>query len=138
MIIYDLRCANDHKFEGWFKDRAAFEQQRDQKLVTCPVCGNTDTRIVPHSVNVVGRERETVGEKRPSAISPLEYLRLLHEFIDKHFENVGDRFADVAIKIHYGEDERRNIRGTTTPEDEETLREEGIPFVKIPFPKFDA
>jgi len=65
-------------------------------------------------------------------------LKVLHDFLVKNFEDVGERFADVALKIHYGEEERRNIRGTTTPEEEENLREEGVPFVKVPLPKFDA
>lgn len=138
MIIYDLRCPNDHKFEGWFQDRKAFEMQREQKLLTCPVCGSTDIDIVPHSLKVLGKERNTVEEHRAQAISPMGYLKMLNDFIERNFEDVGNRFADVAIKIHNGEDERRNIRGTTTPEEEETLREEGVPFLKFPVPKFDA
>ena len=51
---------------------------------------------------------------------------------------MGDRFAEVAIRIHQGEEEKRNIRGTTTKDEEETLREEGINFIKIPAPKFDS
>jgi hypothetical protein len=51
---------------------------------------------------------------------------------------VGDRFAEVALKIHRGEESKRNIRGITTDKEEVTLREEGVEFVKIPVPKFDS
>jgi len=42
------------------------------------------------------------------------------------------------LKIHYGEEEKRNIKGTSTPEEEETLKEEGVQFIKIPLPKMDS
>jgi hypothetical protein len=51
---------------------------------------------------------------------------------------VGNRFADVALKIHYGEEEKRNIKGTTTAQEEDNLKEEGVQFVKIPVPKMDS
>ena len=51
---------------------------------------------------------------------------------------MGDKFAEVALRIHHGEEDGRNIRGTTTGSEEETLREEGVQFIKIPLPKFDG
>jgi len=62
----------------------------------------------------------------------------LHQQIDKYFDDVGEQFAEVAVRIHRGEEDRRNIRGVTTEREEETIREEGVPFVKIPVPKFDS
>ena len=56
----------------------------------------------------------------------------------KNFDDVGERFAEVALKIHRGEEQKRNIRGVTTDKEEETLREEGVEFMKIPAPKFDS
>jgi hypothetical protein len=38
------------------------------------------------------------------------------------------------LKMHYGVAEQRNIRGTSSPEEEKTLKEEGIEFIKIPIP----
>jgi hypothetical protein len=63
---------------------------------------------------------------------------MFHEFLNKHFDDVGERFAEVALKIHRGDEEKRNIKGTTTPQEEDTLREEGIEFLKIPVPKLDS
>ena len=63
---------------------------------------------------------------------------MFHQYINKNFEDVVNKFAEVALKIHYGEEEKRNIRGTTTPQEEDSLKEEGVSFIKIPIPKMDS
>jgi len=92
---------------------------------------------MPSSLTVMGRDNKADGVKEME-LSPMRALQLFNEYIDKNFHDVGDRFAEVAIRIHQGEEEKRNIRGTTTKDEEETLREEGINFIKIPAPKFDS
>jgi len=138
VIIYDLRCDHGHKFEGWFQDRQAFETQRAGKLITCPRCGSMEMEIVPASVALLGREKDPVTMHGDVEISPLKYLKQLHQQIDKYFDDVGEQFAEVAVRIHRGEEDRRNIRGITTAREEDALREEGVPFVKIPVPKYDS
>ncbi len=138
MIIYDLRCDHGHKFEGWFQDRQAFETQRSGKLITCPVCGGMETEIVPPSVMQLGKDKGPAKKRTDGEVSPLKYLEQLHRQIDKYFDDVGEQFTEVALRIHRGEEDRRNIRGVTTARDEEVLREEGVPFVKIPVPKLDS
>lgn len=138
MIIYDLKCRDGHKFEGWFKDRGAFEEQRLQKLIACPVCGNTEAVLIPSSVAVRGRDSRSAATTTQNGEPPLKLLRALQEHIHKNFDNVGEKFAEVALRIHHGEEESRNISGTATGSEEETLREEGVQFVKMPLPKFDG
>ena len=138
MIIYDLKCRDGHKFEGWFKDRGAFEEQRLQKLIACPVCGNTEAVLIPSSVAVRGRDSRSAATTTQNGEPPLKLLRALQEHIHKNFDNVGEKFAEVALRIHHGEEESRNISGTATGSEEETLREEGVQFIKIPLPKFDG
>jgi hypothetical protein len=138
VIIFDLRCRDGHKFEGWFKDRGVFEQQKAQKLIACPVCGNTDAVMVPVSPAIMGRDTRSAAKKPEAGVSPLKVLQEIQEYIHKNFEDVGEKFADVALRIHRGEEDRRNIRGTTTQSEEETLREEGVAFIKLPLPKFDG
>jgi hypothetical protein len=55
--------------------------------------------------------------------------------VDKHFEDVGAKFAQEALKINQGEAEKRNIRGTATTEEEVILKEEGVQFFKVPIVK---
>lgn len=138
MIIYDLRCKDDHKFEGWFKDRDAFEEQRAKALILCPVCGSSDATVVPTSLAIMGRDSRSSGEAPKNEVSHLKILREVRDYIHKNFDDVGDKFAEVALRIHHGEEDRRNIHGKTTKSEEETLRDEGVPFIKLPFPEFDA
>ncbi|MCX5836961.1 MAG: DUF1178 family protein [Deltaproteobacteria bacterium] len=138
MIIYDLKCRDGHKFEGWFKDRGAFEEQKAQKLIACPVCGNTEAALIPSTVAILGRDNRSAAVKTKAEPSPQKVLMEFHEYIRKNFDNVGDKFTEVALRIHHGEEDGRNIRGTATGSEEETLREEGIQFIKIPLPKFDG
>lgn len=136
MIIFDLRCENGHKFDGWFKDRDAFAEQKSRKLVVCPICSSYNVDIIPSSIAIRSKDAKPAG--RDKEISMLQALRALNQYIDKNFEDVGDRFTEVALKIHLGEEEKRNIKGKTTPQEEETLKEEGVQFVKIPVPKLDS
>jgi len=138
MIIYDLRCKKGHKFEGWFNDRSAFEKQQNQKLIVCPSCGNSDVEMVPSMISVMGKDVKASNRKDFEESSLPKVLKLFNEYLDKNFDDVGEKFAEVALRIHRGEEEGRNIKGITTEAEEETLREEGVQFLKIPVPKFDS
>lgn len=137
MIVYDLKCAHGHQFEGWFQDGNAFEEQQSRKQISCPVCGDLSAEIVLPSLTVMGRDNKREKE-RGKALPAQQALQVLNEFIDKNFDNVGSGFAEVAIRMHNGEEERRNIKGTTTRDEEKMLKEEGIHFIKIPLPKYDS
>lgn len=138
MIIYDLRCEKGHKFEGWFKDRQSFEEQHVRKIITCPSCGSSETEMVPSSIAILGKEAKAADRTQAKEITLLRALQTLHEYLDKNFDDVGSRFAEVALRIHYGEEEKRNIKGTSTSEEEAVLKEEGVQFVKVPTIKFDS
>lgn len=138
MIIYDLKCEKGHKFEGWFKDRAAFEHQQTQKLISCPICNGDDIEMVPSSIAIMGKTVKETGNRDSRDLSPMKALKNIHDYIDSHFEDVGDKFADIALKIHHGEEDGRNIRGTTTEREEENLKEEGVHFIKIPLSKYNS
>lgn len=138
MIIYDLKCENGHKFEGWFNDQRAWISQNSQKLVSCPVCNNSNVEIVPSSITVMGKDLRAASKLQEKELSPAKALQMFHHYIDKNFEDVGNKFAEVALKIHYGEEEKRNIKGTTTQQEENNLKEEGVQFIKIPVLKMDS
>ena len=40
MIQYSLVCEIDHKFDAWFRNAEAFDEQSARGIVTCPVCGS--------------------------------------------------------------------------------------------------
>lgn len=86
----------------------------------------------------MGRDHRSAAVKKEIRPSPQKVLREFHEFVQKNFDNVGNKFAEVALRIHHGEEDGRNIRGTTTGSEEETLREEGVQFIKLSLPKLDS
>ena len=129
MIAFDLMCGNGHLFECWFKDSASFEEQRDSGIINCPVCDNTqvDKVLSPFRVRKSGEKR---SESDPSRV-----LQAIQDFVDKHFEDVGVEFTKEALKIHYGETQKRNIKGTATSDEEALLKKEGVQFLKLPVVK---
>jgi hypothetical protein len=138
VIIYDVKCENGHTFEGWFKDRQAWIEQNAQRLVSCPVCSSCSVEIVPSSLTFVGKEARSASGSHDQMIHPAQLMQSLYRHIEKNFEDVGSKFAEVALKIHCGDEEKRNIKGTTTPQEEANLKEEGVQFVKISLPKMDS
>ena len=141
MIKFTLQCQAGHEFEGWFRDNAAFEDQAGKGVLTCPVCG--DVRIAKSIMAPAVRTSENAAaaraEQRARMKVFMQQLRAAHEHVEKNFENVGERFAEEARAIHYGEKEQRDIFGQTTLEEAQSLHEEGIGFGFLPpLPKADA
>ena len=132
MIAYDLQCRNGHTFEGWFKDSKAFNKQRKAGLIACPVCEDTAISRMPSTFAIKGPVSLPTG-KAPMPDSETMARAIAH-FVNQNFDNVGTDFAEEALKIHYGVNQPRNIRGVSTAMEEETLRKEGVDFVKVPMP----
>lgn len=130
MIAFDLFCSNGHKFECWFKDNASFEEQKEAGVLTCPICDDDkiEKAFSPFAI-------KKGGEKVIEETDPHQALQLIQDYLDKHFEDVGVEFYKEALKIHYGETEKRNIKGTATTEEEVILKEEGVQFFKVPIIK---
>ena len=152
MIVYDLRCDNDHVFEAWFKDSAACDRQRRAKKLICPTCGSTQVVKAPMAPHLA-RSREVEPAPAPEGAPRqhvahaaaakhaafLHMLRQVREHVEQNFEDVADRFPEEARKIHHGETEDRAIYGSATPSEAEALKDEGIEIQSIPWvPTSDA
>jgi hypothetical protein len=59
------------------------------------------------------------------------FLKGMRELMGRS-EDVGNSFAEEARKIHYKESPERSIRGQTTLDEAEALREEGIEVMAMP------
>jgi hypothetical protein len=59
------------------------------------------------------------------------FLKGMRELMGRS-EDVGGSFAEEARKIHYKESPERSIRGQTTLDEAEALREEGIEVMAVP------
>lgn len=142
MIVYELRCNDDHRFEGWFASADDFERQCQDKSLTCPVCGDAAITRLPHApyVNTRGAESRPARSKTKLAAARQyanldgEALSRMIEHVIENTEDVGSRFPEEARKIHYNEAPERHIRGTASKREVESLKEEGIEVVALPVP----
>ncbi|MBW2139990.1 MAG: DUF1178 family protein [Deltaproteobacteria bacterium] len=125
MIAYDLKCDKEHTFEGWFENAQGYEQQKERSLISCPICGSTAINRAPSTFGIA-RHRDQAPKNRPQPV------QIIQQFIEDNFEDVGTDFAKEALKIHYQAAESRNIRGVSTEQEEEMLRQEGVSFFKMP------
>ncbi len=66
-------------------------------------------------------------------------LTELRSHVEENSDFVGDKFAEEARKIHYGETEEHNIYGEATEDQAEELTEEGVKVGRIPWlPRTDS
>jgi len=166
MMTYKLRCAAGHGFEGWFRSSADFERQTARTLLSCPVCGSRaiEKAIMAPAV-VTGRQQArqpalahaAVGTRPASEAEPrqevlpavttseahtaklLAMMRQIQAHVEKNFENVGQRFAEEARKMHHGEIDHRDVYGQATMAEAKELIEEGVPVLPLPkLPKLDG
>ena len=136
MIHFNLACANEHEFEGWFQSGQAFDAQLKKKQVICPICEDTKIGKAPMAPAVASGSSSDVRRGGPAdAAVTREMLTKLRHHVEQSCENVGDKFAEEARKIHYGETESRGIYGETTNDEAQDLSEEGVPFARLPWPK---
>jgi hypothetical protein len=143
VIVYNLGCSNEHRFEGWFASAEDYAEQTKSKLLSCPMCGDERISRLPHAahVNTGAGERPGAGEGAPRKGLPQHYANLgaelLANVIEKVLEkteDVGRAFPEEARKIHYREAPERHIRGTASTKEVEALRDEGIDVVALPVP----
>lgn len=149
MKVFNLQCSAAHHFEGWFASEEDYLRQTAQGLLACPLCGDTAVHKLPSA------PRLNLGASAPAEVVPAAkapapaqtllpapelqalqaaYLQLARRVVEQT-EDVGERFADEARKIHYGEREERGIRGQASPEQTRELLEEGIAVLPLPLPE---
>jgi hypothetical protein len=135
MKVFDLRCGNEHAFEGWFGSDGDFESQQARGLLECPLCGSKEVRRLPSAprLNLAGAETPKQPAALPTAAQMQALLLKMAREIAAHTEDVGERFAEEARRIHYKEAPERGIRGVTSKQEAEALAEEGINVMPLPF-----
>jgi hypothetical protein len=126
MILYDLRCSSDHAFEGWFRDSKAYDGQRRSGRVICPICNDKKVRKAPMAPRLAKKSASAEAEA-------LTALRQLRRQVETNCDYVGERFAEEARKIHYGESGKRGIYGEASDSDSKALADEGIEVGRVPW-----
>ena len=138
MKVLDLRCANGHGFEGWFGSEDDFLDQNGRGLVECPMCADRVVSRLPSAprLNLSGaREPAAPPAKVEPAAADLQalWMQVVRHAIE-NTDDVGERFAEEARRIHYGEADARGIRGVASMQEREALHEEGIEVMSLPIP----
>ena len=153
MIVFDLHCADGHRFEGWFSSSADYADQQARGLIACPACGSAAVSKAPMApaVPAKGNARQAVSQEvlppeAPAlaqlANAPLppqvqKALAALAKAQAKALENstwVGNKFAEETRKMHYGERDEAPIHGQASLAEAKALIDEGVPVAPLPFP----
>lgn len=149
MKVLDLQCTHGHAFEGWFSSEDDFQDQLTRQLLACPMCGDSQVVKLPSAPRLnlgsttapatpsappsaVPTERFTAAVM-PAAAMQAAWLQMVRRVVAST-EDVGERFAEEARRMHYGEAAERGIRGQASIEQTEELLDEGIAVLPLPLP----
>ena len=139
MIKYILKCINKHEFESWFSDSKEFDRLKNKHLIECIFC---QTKKVEKSIMApsVANSKSKNNLKKISNLEMKNFkkdLLKLRKFVEKNFEYVEHNFANKVREVYYNKKSNKNIYGTTTDEEKEELKQEGIDLVNIPWVEKD-
>ncbi|MBK1678924.1 DUF1178 family protein [Rhodocyclus tenuis] len=144
MIIFDLVCAEEHRFEGWFHSADDFTRQLSRGLVLCPHCDSASVRRLPSALHLGKVEQGDAAKSVPVSASAPDApgnapkvpgtagMRQVFEALLAGCEDVGTQFTEEVRRIHYAEAPIRPIRGEASQDDYESLRDEGIDVCRLP------
>lgn len=139
MIVFDLRCANDHVFEAWFGSSEDYAAQAARGLVECPMCASREVEkaVMAPAVGAKGNRAPTPAErevaKRKAA---LRELAAMQARLEENCDYVGRNFAAEARARHdRGElqTSARGLMGEATLADAVALIDDGIAVQPLPF-----
>jgi hypothetical protein len=150
MKVLNLRCSNGHGFEGWFASDDEFMEQNGSGLLQCPLCADKVVTRMPSAprLNLSGAREAappqsaaegnagataSAGAVKPHELQALWLQAVRHVLANT--EDVGERFAEEARRIHYGEVAQRGIRGQVSAEQRDELVDEGIEIIALPLPR---
>lgn len=147
MIKYSLICTDRHQFEAWFKDSAAFDNQKERGLLQCALCGSKEVKkaiMAPNIAKLSSDKRtpslqETETKDFAETAAQETVLREIASYVERNFKEVGADFTETAKKMHYGEIEKEAIYGTATLTQIKELHDEEIYTLPLPaLKKIDA
>jgi len=148
MKVFNLACEHEHRFEGWFGSADDYDSQLERGLIECPVCSSRAIRKLPAAprLNLSGATDKpapapagprTGGASVPNSPDPRAVQAMVMKMaraLIENTEDVGERFADEARRIHYREAPERGIRGVASPDEAQELVDEGIEVFAFPMP----
>ena len=140
MIKYNLKCHNNHDFESWFSESKEFEKLKKKKMLECIYCNSSNIKKNIMSPNVLNSESDKKKlnsiELNSKEIAKIKKeFKKIKKFVETNFKYVGNKFTQEVKDIHYNNKKDKNIYGTTTQQERDELKEEGIELTTIPWIK---
>ena len=134
MIRFSLICEQGHEFEGWFRSNEDFDAQSRRGLVDCQRCGSIKVAkaLMAPAVSTARRQEKialAMGEQQRRVMTE---MKAFADKVKAGADYVGDRFAEEARRIHFGEADQRGIYGEATLDEARSLAEDGIEFMPLP------
>ena len=134
MIKYNLKCKNNHEFESWFSDSIEFDRLKNQQLLECIYCSSKkiSKSIMSPNVSIIQKNKNLENLEK-SLKNKKQKLIKIRKYIEKNFDYVGKDFSKKVREIYYDKNSKKTIYGSTTSEERDELREEGIDLLTIPW-----
>jgi len=134
VIRFSLICDNAHEFEGWFRSNDDFDKQKKRGFVDCPHCSSTriEKALMAPAVSTSRKQEKialAMGEQQRQVMAE---MKAFADRVKADADYVGDRFAEEARKIHFGEADQRGIYGEATQDEARALAEDGVEFMPLP------
>ena len=152
MIKYKLKCktefcSNQKEFDGWFQNIKAFENQKKQGLITCPICGSDKIvkLLTTPSLNTTKKFKDVknkinstlIAEDNLMANTNLKnvstILRTIKKEIQKNSTYVGKEFVSQVRSMKEGKIKEKPIHGHGSNKEIQELRDDGIDVLNIPW-----
>ena len=152
MIKYKLKCktefcSNQKEFDGWFQNIKAFENQKKQGLITCPICGSDEIvkLLTTPSLNTTKKFKDVknkinstlIAEDNLMANTNLKnvstILRTIKKEIQKNSTFVGKEFVSQVRSMKEGKIKEKPIHGHGSNKEIQELRDDGIDVLNIPW-----
>jgi len=133
MKVLDLACEHAHVFEGWFASEDDYAAQQARGLLQCPLCESTVVykQLSAPRLNLSGSKAAVPVASGLSDSQQAMLLQAMRELLQST-EDVGERFAAEARRIHQGDCDQRAIRGQASMAEAAELLQEGIAVLPLP------
>jgi hypothetical protein len=137
MIVFDLKCGDGHVFEAWFGSSTAYADQRETRLIACPICGGVEIDKAVMAPNIGAKGNRAVTAVAPAALAPpADPAAAMKAALAALATSVwvGPTFADRARAMHAGDAPAAPIHGLATREEAKALIDDGVPVAPLLVP----
>lgn len=136
MISYSLICSENHTFDSWFASTDAYNKLKNNRLLSCSVCGTPNVEKAIMAPNVFAKSDQNPKDTKLKSLSPSPSEKAIAELkthIQENSEDVGSNFALIARKMYDGEVPKRSIHGKASISEAKSLSKDGVPIVPLPW-----